>query len=120
MCVCLGGQFVDTGVSDCRRSGVGVICKPHCHCLWVVSSSAQLQPEHSAEADSSSCARHSDPTRRWLYVCLWPPCIAGCGHIYIFILWFLLSSFFISSPNLSGRTLDVYHTSTHSVALVRI
>ena len=25
-----------------------------------------------------------------------------------------------SSPNLSGRRLDVYHTSTHGVALVRI
>jgi len=40
------------------------------------------------------------------------------GH-YIFILWFLsiyLLSF--SSPNLSGRTLDVYHTSTCDVALV--
>ena len=35
---------------------------------------------------------------------------------YIFILWFLL----FSSPNLSGRRLDVYHTSTHGVALVRI
>ena len=32
---------------------------------------------------------------------------------------FLLSSLF-SSPNLSGRRLDVYHTSTHGVALVRI
>jgi len=30
------------------------------------------------------------------------------------------SSFFISSPNLSGRRLDVCHTSTHGVALVRI
>ena len=39
-----------------------------------------------------------------------------CGH-YIFVL--LLLSFF-SSPNLSGRRLDVYHTSTHGVALVRI
>jgi len=42
------------------------------------------------------------------------------GH-YIFVLWFL--SFFLlfcSSPNLNGRTLDVYHTSTHGVALVRI
>ena len=29
-------------------------------------------------------------------------------------------SFFFSSPNLSVRTLDVYHTSTHGVALVRI
>jgi len=32
--------------------------------------------------------------------------------------FFLLS--FCSSPNLSGRRLDVYHTSTHGVALVRI
>ena len=49
-----------------------------------------------------------------------------CGH-YIFILWFLSSSSFFllllsfsSSPNLSRRRLDVYHTSTNSVALVRI
>ena len=43
-----------------------------------------------------------------------------CGH-YIFALWFLSSIFFFySSPNLSGRRLDVYHTSTHDVALVRI
>jgi len=43
------------------------------------------------------------------------------GH-YIFALWFLSSIylFFLSSPNLSGRRLDVYHTSTHGVALVRI
>jgi len=38
---------------------------------------------------------------------------------YIFIL-FLLSFFFFSSPNLSGRRLDVYHTLAHGVALVRI
>ena len=30
----------------------------------------------------------------------------------------LLLSIFFSSPNLSGRRLDVYHTSTHGVALV--
>jgi len=41
-----------------------------------------------------------------------------CGH-YIFALWFL-SSFFYSSPNLSRCRLDVYRTSTHDVALVRI
>ena len=43
------------------------------------------------------------------------------GH-YIFahkIYIFLLPSFF-SSPNLSSQRLDVYHTSTHGVALVRI
>ena len=31
-----------------------------------------------------------------------------------------LSFFFFSSPNLSGRRLDVYHISTHDVALVGI
>jgi len=41
---------------------------------------------------------------------------------YIFSLWLLSSSFFLLffSPNLSGRRLDVYHTSTLGVALVRI
>ena len=38
---------------------------------------------------------------------------------YILALWFLLS-FFFSSPNLSRRRLDVCHTSTHGVPLVRI
>jgi len=43
---------------------------------------------------------------------------------YIFALWLLLSFFLsfvlFSSPNLSRRRLDVCHTSTHGVALVRI
>ena len=41
--------------------------------------------------------------------------VALCNRAdhYIFAL-------FISSPNLSGRRLDVYHTSTHGVDLVRI
>jgi len=42
------------------------------------------------------------------------------GH-YIFALWFLSSSsIFFSSPNLSGRRMDVYHTSTHDMVLVQI
>jgi len=44
------------------------------------------------------------------------------GH-YVFALW-CLSPFFLLSfsslLNLSGRGLDVYNTSTHGVALVRI
>jgi len=58
------------------------------------------------------------------------------GHIQVTSLWspyrigqtikcfhpvsFFLSSFFFSSPNLSGRRLDVYHALAHGVALVRI
>ena len=40
------------------------------------------------------------------------------GH-YIFVLSFVLLSFF-PSPNLGRRRVDVYHTSAHDVALVRI
>jgi len=43
-----------------------------------------------------------------------------CEH-YVFVLFLSSSVFlFFSSPNLSGHRLDVYHTSTHGVALVRI
>jgi len=38
-----------------------------------------------------------------------------CWH-YIFVMFLLL----FSSPNLSGRRLDVYRTFTHGVALVQI
>ena len=55
---------------------------------------------------------------------LWPPYVIGgplyfCPVISIYLLYIFLSSFF-SSPNLSGHRLDLYHTSTHGVALVRI
>ena len=42
-----------------------------------------------------------------------------CGFFFL-SSFFLLSFFFFSSPNLSGRRLDVCRTSTHGVALVRI
>ena len=45
-----------------------------------------------------------------------------CRH-YIFaqFLFFLsFFPFFFSSPNLSGHRLDVYHTSTHGVVLMRV
>jgi len=59
--------------------------------------------------------------RETIYIfMLWFVMVALCNraHHYIFML-FLLSSFF-SSPNLSGRRLDVYQTLAHGVALVRI
>jgi len=42
-----------------------------------------------------------------------------CGH-HILSCFFLLLLLSFFSPNLSGRRLDVYHTSTRGVALVRI
>ena len=50
---------------------------------------------------------------------LWSPYVIGQTIIFLPCYFYLLS-FFYSSPNLSGRRLDVYHTSTHDVALVRI
>ena len=52
--------------------------------------------------------------------------VALCNRAdhYIFMLWFVLLSFFfllfLSLPNLTRRRVDVCHTSTHGVALVRI
>ena len=52
---------------------------------------------------------------------LWSPYVIGQTIIFLpcdfYLSFFLL---FFSSPNLSGWRLDVYHTSTHGVALVRI
>ena len=48
---------------------------------------------------------------------LWPPYVIGQAIIFLPCGFFFL---LFSSPNLSGRRLDVYHTSTHGVALVRI
>jgi len=50
---------------------------------------------------------------------LWPPYGIGQAIIFLPVVSFF-SFLFYSLPNLSGRRLDVYHTSTHGVALVRI
>jgi len=39
-----------------------------------------------------------------------------CGY-YIFVLFLLFSFLVFSSPNLSGRRLDVYHTSTQNLLI---
>jgi len=62
-------------------------------------------------------------TLPWFYFSsaglLWPPYEIG-GPLYFCPVVTIFLSIFFSSPNLSGRRLDVYHTSTHGVALVRI
>jgi len=56
--------------------------------------------------------------RKKCHCFLWSPYVIG--HTIIFLPCDFYLSLFFSSPNLSGRRLDVYHTSTHGVALVRI
>ena len=41
---------------------------------------------------------------------LWPPCVADADIIFLSCSLFFLSSSSFSSPNLSRRRLDVYHT----------
>jgi len=54
------------------------------------------------------------PRRRFIRCrFLWPPYVIGQAIIFLRCGFFLSSiylSFFYSSPNLSGRRLDVYHT----------
>jgi len=51
----------------------------------------------------------------------WPPYVAHADIIFSSCrLFFFFLSFFFSSPNLSRRRVDVCHTCTHGVALVRI
>jgi len=57
--------------------------------------------------------------RHKIYRLLWPPCVAD-ADILAYRCGYCLSSSFFSSPILSGRRLDVYHTSTCDVVLVRI
>jgi len=72
----------------------------------------QLQSTRSSVGDDLRVE-----TRHPMEGYLWPPYVIGQA-IYIFSFCCLF--FLFSSPNLSGRKLDVCHTSSHGVALVRI
>jgi len=83
----------------------------------------------SAESDvgTSSSTHSAFAVRALLIHCtsLWPPYVIGgplyfCPVVSFYLLLPIFFFFFFSSPNLSGHRLDVYHTSTHGVALVRI
>ena len=83
----------------------------------LISNRPPLSPHFYAVRPSC----HNLPNLSWLgtgtrYAGLhiqWPG-YGGIGQTIIFLpCGFFLSSFFLSSPNLSGRRLDVYHTSTH-------
>jgi len=59
------------------------------------------------DRDTDAC-----PCHRWIIMAA---VRSRCRH-YIFALWFISSFFYLfSSPNLSCRRLDLYHTSTHDV-----
>jgi len=107
---------------------------PHCKFRWrpILECRAVTLPRRETHWNFLGCPKLANRSQLLVgrtspycedmgrHCCLWSPCGIGqvTGH-YIFALLFLLS-FFFSSPNLSRRRLDVCHTSTHGVALVRI
>jgi len=70
--------------------------------------------------DSSFAYQDTPPDNEMIYFVFVLVMVALCNRetIYIFILFLILLSSFFSSPNLSSRRLDVYHTSAHGVVLV--
>ena len=79
------------------------------HCVQII-------PNHKTE--KMTVDKVSAKKFKLSFYWLWLPYVTGKAIIFLPLL--LLSSFFFSSPNLSGRKLDVYHTCIHGVALVWI
>ena len=121
-----------------RKDIFGIICAiftPNFLCMLPMSvarsSSGMLMigciAYQREGADGDGTAQHG---RSVIYDCLVMAALCnragtlcnGAGHYIFFpvVSFYLLLSSFFSSPNLSGRRFDVYHTLTHGVALVRI
>ena len=96
----------------------GALCSTPQSLAWLTPTTSHYEPIHSLLIMAPYV------TGQAIYFALWFLMVALCniGQTIIFLpcSFFLPSIFFYSSPNLSGRRLDVYHTLTHGVALVRI
>ena len=88
-------------------------------CPVVVQFWADLQSLHGFRCYDNIASNAKCQRVLVFAVCLVMVALWNRADHYIFILLFLSSIFLylFSSPNLSGRRLDVYHTSTHGVAL---
>ena len=114
------------------------ICPPHPPFIWSLGTSKQIWSKwclscsvYNQTASMVEFCTETSPLSDYpcvfyrvivqSYCSLWPPYVIG-GPLYFcpVVSFYLLSIFFFSSPYLSGHRLDVYHTSTHGVALVRI
>jgi len=93
--------------------------------LWLCSHWLSVVRHHAAHGVNnwqpdkiSSCSYCFSLLHFFFTLCLlWPPCAAYADIIFSSCGFFF---FFFSSPNLSGHRVDIYHTSTHGVALARI
>ena len=114
----------DRGTYQCRASNDARQRLGNNAQLTVVTDSTsatagQLISSHT-HAHTGCCNGHFHVTlASRLPPSLWPPCVADADIIFL-PCGFYLSVFFYSSPNLSGCRLDVYHTSTHGVAVALV
>jgi len=111
------------------KSEAGVILT---QCLWCLnllpqnqtSAAEILQIEPCQQCQRTDGLRAQTPTKEnhsRYFTMAGPPCVIGQAIIFSSCgFFFFLLSFFFSSPNISRRTLDIYYSSTHGVALVRI
>ena len=86
-------------------------CECPCHCVGMCTVLTYMH---------FSCSDFAGDNVLWMIPNIFMVALCNRADHYIFALWFLSSSFFLSLPNLSHRRLDVCHASTHGVALVRI
>jgi len=90
-----------------------------------IASGTKFSPGNifsATEENERGCNGVRSPLPGFVAVCmcyLWPPSVVDADIIFLPCGFFLSFCLFFS-PNLSGRRLDVYHTLTHGVALVRI
>jgi len=111
----LTGRFKEVGIHLCPHNRAKTSC---CRSGIVLLFMAALC--NTTANSSVSAAREKVDTS----VGLIQNCMNMKTTTHIIFLpcgfFFYLSIFFLSSPNLSGHRFDVYRTSTHGVALVRI
>ena len=91
---------------------------PHVKDTSSINSIQKYDPHYSTQSAILFSDRQLHARNNIIY--LWPPYWIGQAIIFSSCGFLLSICLLFSSPNLIGRTLDVYHTSTHGVALVRI
>jgi len=125
------GELRPTSVWD-RFTSLGHPCKfqrlSRLSSVTARQSSSERQPDFAAMNRGRHLCSAGRPSR-WTLAHISSYCHKN-AWLFMVALWnwalwnicilLFLSSIFFSSPVLSGRTLDVYHISTHGVALVRI
>ena len=108
-------------ISDCQKTRIG-LWHQNQRCAQLRRLPARRlchRRPHGMAPVAGECTERTDRVDVNMNVIYWFM-VALCNradHIYFCPV---VTSFFFSSPNLSHRRLDVCHTSTHGVALVRI